>query len=133
MDKTVFLIAISLGGACHGGYMTFIPVFVRNEFGLNHLGKILGFLTSGNALGSLIIADFFFIIPYNLNSSEKGECYGARCFAISFILTTVLFSVNLFLSIILLKDYMTKVGGITANPNLNISEKKQEIENSQSK
>jgi MFS family permease len=109
MDKTLLLISISLAGACHGGYSTFIPVFVRNEFGLNHMGKILGVLTTGNALGSLLIADGIFIFSYNSYANPQGECYGSRCFVYSYITTTCFFLINLGLSFILLRNYLIKV------------------------
>jgi hypothetical protein len=108
MDQTLLLISISLAGACHGGYLTFLPVFVRNEFGLTHMGKILGFLTTGNALGSLIIADGIFIIFHSVWNID-GDCYGARCFMYSYMITTFFFIVNLFLSLLLLKRYLRKV------------------------
>lgn len=109
MDKTLLLISISLAGACHGGYSTFLPVYVRNEFGLNHMGKILGVLTTGNALGSLIIADGIFIFSYNSYANPQGECYGSKCFVYSYITTTCFFIINLGLSLILLRNYLIKV------------------------
>lgn len=110
MNKTLLLISISLAGACHGGYMTFIPVFVRNEYGLKHMGKILGFLTTGCAFGSFIIADILFILSYNYYADNKtSECYGQQCFFASYIITSILLLVNLFLAVILLRNYLKKM------------------------
>lgn len=109
MNKTLLVITVSLGGACTGGYMTFMPVFVRNEYGLTHMGKILGFLTSGNALGSLLIADLLFILPYNLNLDANGECYGKKCFMPSYVLTSIFFCINLTFSFLLFKDHKQKL------------------------
>ena len=62
MDKDSLLVSLALAGSTHGGYMTFAPIYTRNQFGLDNMGKILGFLTTGCAIGSLILADFVFII-----------------------------------------------------------------------
>jgi hypothetical protein len=106
-NKTLLLFSISFAGACHGGYGTFVPVFVRNEYGLSNMGKILGILTTGNAIGSLLIADGVFILFYN-SYSVNGECYGSKCFAYSYMITTFFFLINLVLSIVLLKKYLQK-------------------------
>jgi hypothetical protein len=108
MDKTILLLSISLAGACHGGLMTFTPVFVRNKYGLKNMGKILGFLTSGCALGSLVVSDFIFII-FNYAYKEGDEdCIGMRCFLPAYLMTTVLSVGSMFLSYLLLKNNSKK-------------------------
>lgn len=104
MDKNVLLISIALAGATHGGYMTFTPVFVRNEYGLKNMGKILGFLTTGCAIGSLIISDFIFIAPYEYYQKNDSKCEGIKCFYPSYIITSVLFLINILFSLILLRE-----------------------------
>lgn len=108
MNKDMLLISISLAGATHGGYMTFTPVFVRNEFGLKHMGKILGFLTSGCALGSLLVADLVFIMFYEMYKSPSevntnAQCYGTRCFYPAYVITSMLLLFNVFLSMWVIK------------------------------
>ena len=34
MNKKLLYLSIALGGATHGAYMSFIPIFVKNEFGI---------------------------------------------------------------------------------------------------
>jgi hypothetical protein len=62
MDKELLYVSMIFAGATHGGYMTFTPIFTRAKFGLDNMGKILGFLTTGAAIGSILIADF--VLPY---------------------------------------------------------------------
>ena len=65
MNKKLLYITIALAGATHGGYMTFLPIFVKNEFGLKNMGKILGTITTGAGIGSLTIGEIVFSLPYN--------------------------------------------------------------------
>jgi MFS family permease len=108
MNQSLLYLSVCLAGMTHGGYMTFIPVYVRNEFGLNNMGKILGFLTTGAAIGSILIADLLFSIFWELYE-EGGKCIGPQCFRGAYIITSVLFSVNIGLSGFLLKRYLTKI------------------------
>jgi len=107
LNKNALLLSISLAGMAHGGYSTFVPVFVRNEFGLTHMGKILGVLNSGCAIGSLFVADLVFILGYEINSVDD-ECIGTKCFRISYIATSLFYLINLILSLFLLKDYLAR-------------------------
>jgi MFS family permease len=108
MNQSLLYLSVCLAGMTHGGYMTFIPVYVRNEFGLNNMGKILGFLTTGAAIGSVLIADVLFSIFWEVYE-EDGKCLGSKCFRGSYIITSVLFGVNIVLSGYLLKRYLTKI------------------------
>jgi hypothetical protein len=108
MNKTCLYFSISLAGMTSGGYMTFIPVFVRNEYGLTHMGKILGILTSGCATGSLLISDLLFIVFWETYKEEKN-CFGQRCFMGSYIITSCFFMINVCLSLVLLRKYLIKV------------------------
>jgi MFS family permease len=110
MNRISLYISICLAGATHGSYMTFIPVFVRNEYGLSHMGKILGMLTTGCAIGALLVADLLFTVFWDLNYSEESKaCIGARCFYGSYMITSGFFMINIVLSVILLKRYLIKV------------------------
>ena len=60
MTKFFIYLSISLAGMTHGGIMTFVPLYCRYYFSLKNLGTVLGFLTTGNAIGSIIIATFIF-------------------------------------------------------------------------
>lgn len=104
MNKTCLYISISLAGATHGGYMTFTPVFARNQFGLENMGKILGFLTTGCAIGSFFVSDFIFILPYYL-FGDDGTCRGALCFYPSYMITTTFFIFNILLAWILIQNF----------------------------
>lgn len=110
MEKHILYVSISLAGATHGGYFTFVPTFVKNEFGLKNWGKILGLLTIGAALGSLIISDYIFIYSYDYFSKlPSGNCRGRVCFYPSYIITSFLFIANICMSYILVKEYQLKV------------------------
>lgn len=126
MNKILLLISICFAGATHGGYMTFTPIYVRNEYGLTNMGKILGLLTSGCAIGSFFIADFIFIIFYewqlsqnaeakNLNASSNvsieevdEKCYGEGCFRYAYLISSILFLINIVLSYNIYKRYKKK-------------------------
>jgi hypothetical protein len=100
MNKKLLYITIALAGATHGGYMTFLPIFVKNEFGLKNMGKFLGLLTSGAGFGSIIISEFVFTYLYNYYTKISGEiqCFGKQCFKLTFILTSIFFAINIFIS-----------------------------------
>jgi MFS family permease len=100
MDKNLLLFSISLAGATHGGYMTFTPIYTR-QFGIENMGKVLGFLTTGCAFGSFFVANFLFTIFYD-HYTINDKCFGAYCYKGAFILTTVLLFINIILSYILL-------------------------------
>ena len=104
MNKKLLYITIALAGATHGGYMTFLPIFVKNEFGLKNMGKILGTITTGAGIGSLTIGEIVFSLPYNKYAQLEGniQCIGAHCFRKSFIITTIFFGINIIISIILI-------------------------------
>jgi MFS family permease len=104
MNKGILMISIALAGMTHGGYMTFTPTFARNLFGLRNMGKILGFLTTGSAVGSLLISDMIFIFPYfYFGKDEDDSCTGKICFYPSYMITSFLFLINIMLSYIMLR------------------------------
>ena len=75
MTKFFVYLSISLAGMTHGGIMTFVPLYCRYYFSLKNLGTVLGFLTTGNAIGSIIIATFIFPSFYHKYSTynKNGE------------------------------------------------------------
>ena len=103
MNKYLLYISIALAGATHGAYLTFIPVYVKNEFGLNNMGKILGVITSGAGFGSLIVSELVFTMPYNHFAKLQGgmQCFGKRCFVWSYIITSFFFIINLVIGYVL--------------------------------
>jgi len=107
MEKNFLFLSISLAGATHGGYMTFTPVYVRTEYGTVHMGKILGILTTGCAIGSLLISDLIFTIFYDAYS-VNGNCIGKRCYYPAYIITTIFLMINCFLSYYTLKLHSKK-------------------------
>ena len=98
LEKNFLYISISLAGATHGGYMTFVPVYVRREFGTENYGKILGVLTSGCAIGSLLIADFVFTIFYDIYKIDS-KCLDKKCYFYSYLLSTFFMMITCLLSI----------------------------------
>jgi len=77
--------------------MTFVPVFTKNQYGLKNIGVLFGFLTTGCAIGSLLISDFIFITPYNY-FGINGRCDGPICFSPSYMITSIFFIINICLS-----------------------------------
>ena len=61
-------ISISLAGITHGS-LTFAPLYCRYYYCVNDLGTVLGFLTTGNAIGSILIATLIFPHYYHSNSN----------------------------------------------------------------
>jgi len=105
MRKDFLFFVISLCGTCHGLYMTFVPIFVKKFFIHKDFGKIMGFLTSGSALGSLINSNFLFIYFYEkyglyLNKESNYKiCQQSYCFSYSYLLNVIFFSINILISI----------------------------------
>ena len=100
LERNLLFLSISLAGATHGGYMTFIPVYVRTEFGTENMGKILGVLTSGCALGSICIADVIFTAFYDKYNID-GKCFGKKCYFYAYLTSTFFLLINCCLSIIM--------------------------------
>ena len=106
MTKFFVYLSISLAGMTHGGIMTFVPLYCRYYFSLKNLGTVLGFLTTGNAIGSIIIATFIFPSFYHKYSTynKNGEeiCTIKKCFQYSyginclFIICAILLSYSLY-------------------------------------
>ena len=88
MTRFFVYLSISFAGMTHGGLMTFVPLYCRYYFSLKNLGTVLGFLTTGNALGSLIIATLIFPAFYHKYSTvdKYGEeiCSTKKCFRASY-------------------------------------------------
>jgi hypothetical protein len=101
MDKDLLYLSMGLAGATHGGYMTFTPIYSK-QFGLENMGKVLGFLTTGCAIGSIIIADVIFTVFFDIHKVEE-KCVGKRCFSNAYVITSVFFLVNIGLSFYLYK------------------------------
>lgn len=103
MQKRLLYASIALAGATHGGYMAFVPIFIKKEFGLSNMGKLLGVLTTGTALGSFFISEFIFTLPYNYYASKEHnlQCFGSKCFTLSYIITSGCFFVNLGIAFVL--------------------------------
>ena len=97
MNKHLLYLSIALAGATHGAYMTFVPLYVKNEFGLKNMGKILGVITTGAGIGSFLVSELIFTIPYYNQAELEGgmQCFGKKCFVKSYIGTTSFFIINL--------------------------------------
>jgi hypothetical protein len=100
MDKEILFLSLALAGTTHGGYMTFTPIYTRTKYGLDNMGKILGFLTTGCAIGSILIADLIFTIFYDIYL-EDNKCIGKRCFRGSYIISSVFFTINIIFAVYL--------------------------------
>ena len=99
MSPGIFFISISLLGVVQAGLMTFTTMFVRIEYGLKNVGKLLGFLYLGNAIGTLIISNFSFISFYRYYSNQDKICHGKRCFFGGFFINSCLSLVCFILSL----------------------------------
>jgi len=103
MKKELFTLIIAICGSCHGFLMIFIPIFVKNYSNPKHFGFILGLLSSGAALGSLINSNFLFIYGYNsfgVRLSEKSHfqvCREERCFSYSYMINSFFFLISCFI------------------------------------
>jgi len=102
MIKEFLIFSICLSGSVHGGLLTFAPIYTKNFFDIKDMGKILGFLTTGAALGSVFIGNLIFTIFYEVFKVDD-VCKGQRCFRYSFVITSFLFIVNICLSIYLMR------------------------------
>ena len=93
MTKFTIYISITLAGITHGSLMTFVPLYCRYYYNVNDLGTVLGFLTTGNAVGSVIIATLIFPHFYHKYSQYdyKNEeyCSGKRCFRMSYLINSL--------------------------------------------
>ena len=88
MTKFFVYLSISFAGMTHGGIMTFVPLYCRYYFSLKNLGTVLGFLTTGNAIGSIIIATLIFPHFYHkygvYNKNNEEVCLEKKCFRFSY-------------------------------------------------
>ena len=88
MVKFFVYLSISFAGMTHGGLMTFAPLYCRYYFHIKNLGTVLGFLTTGNAVGSIIISTLIFPIFYHKYSikDKNGEeiCNKKKCSSFSY-------------------------------------------------
>lgn len=123
MNRHVLYLSIALAGATHGCYMTFIPIYCRVTYKISDMGKILGFLTTGNAFGSLIVGCFIFTAFFEHYKNEQGECFGARCFRGGYILNSIFMLFGVGITIYLYK--LNKKKKSTSN---NINDSKVSME-----
>jgi hypothetical protein len=102
MTKFTIYISIAMAGMTHGSIMTFVPLYCRYYYNVNDLGTVLGFLTTGNALGSILIATLLFPIYYHRYAEDNkyiGEhCSGKRCFRNSYGINCIFMCVAVLLS-----------------------------------
>ena len=88
MTKFTIYSSIAFAGITHGSLMTFIPLYCRYYYNVNDLGTVLGFLTTGNAFGSIIIATLIFphyYHKYSYYDKYNNEiCVGKKCFRSSY-------------------------------------------------
>ena len=115
MTKFTIYISISLAGITHGSIMTFAPLYCRYYYSVNDLGTVLGFLTTGNAIGSILIATLIFPHFYHTNSqydkySNEEYCSGKGCFRKSYLINSLFMFIALILSYsIYKKDKQKKI------------------------
>jgi len=106
MTKFFVFLSISLAGVTHGGIMTFVPLYCRYYFNLKNIGTVLGFLTTGNAVGSIIIATLIFPHYYHkystVDKNNEEVCTVKKCFRYSyffnclFLIAAIGFSYHLY-------------------------------------
>ena len=108
MSEGILYISISLAGLTHGSLMTFVPLYCRFAYDLRDIGTVLAILTTGNAIGSIMISAILFPIFYNYYE-VNGYCGGARCFLGSYFFNTIFMVLALFVCYITyLKDKSRK-------------------------
>ena len=108
MNENLLYLSISLAGLTHGSIMAFVPLYCRFVYDLRDIGTVLGILTTGNALGSLVIGALIFPSFY-VYYSENEYCGGTRCFRGSFVLNTLFMIFDLFVCYVTyLKDKSRK-------------------------
>ena len=108
MTKFTLYISISLAGITHGSLMTFVPLYCRYYYNVNDLGTVFGFLTTGNAFGSLIIATLIFphfYHKYSKYDKKIGEyCSGKKCFQKSYLINSLFMLIALLISYLIFKS-----------------------------
>ena len=102
MTRFLIYISIALAGITHGSIMTFVPLYCRYYYHPKDLGTVLGFLQTGNAIGSIIIATLIFphyYHKYSNYSDSIGEyCKGKQCFRKSYVINTFFMVIAVFLA-----------------------------------
>ena len=102
MTKFTIYISISMAGVTHGSMMTFLPLYCRYYYNVNDMGTVLGFLTSGNAIGSILISTLIFphfYHKYSTYDKNIGEyCSGKKCFRKSYLINCLFMAIAAILS-----------------------------------
>ena len=108
MTKFFVYLSISFAGMTHGALMTFVPLYCRYYFNIKNLGTVLGFLTTGNAVGSIIIATLIFPHFYHKYSikDKNGEeyCNQTKCFRASYAINFFFVLIAIILSNFIYKE-----------------------------
>jgi len=109
MKHYALLVSLSLAGFSHGLLMTFIPFVVKHRYGVANYGKILGVLTTANAIGSICIG-FLFTLFFNKYKLEENKpyCFGRECFYPAYIMTSVLTFCSVIIAYMLLNIIKAK-------------------------
>ena len=91
-----------MAGVTHGSMMTFLPLYCRYYYNVNDMGTVLGFLTSGNAIGSILISTLIFphfYHKYSTYDKNIGEyCSGKKCFRKSYLINCLFMAIAAILS-----------------------------------
>lgn len=110
LQRNVLYFSIALAGVTHGGFIAFIPVYTRTTYHINDLGIIIGLLTTGCAVGSILIGTSIFSTFYeHSKNKETNTCYGAKCFRPAYIITSVFLLICIIMSSFLVRFNISKV------------------------
>ena len=103
MKETTFYISILFAGLTHGSIMTFIILYIRYTYDLRDISTILSFITTGSALGSMIISALLFPIFYSYHQVNL-LCEGTICYSIGYLFNFSFMLIALIISCFMYKD-----------------------------
>jgi MFS family permease len=105
----MLVIVVFIIGFSNGALWCLTPTMISEFYGLKYFGRNWGIVMLGNAFGGLFLQQAFGWI-YDSNIQYKGEtdCYGLRCFTMSFTMAAVLSFCSCIFNLGLLQEQLAK-------------------------
>lgn len=108
-EFSMLVVVVLIIGFSNGALWCLTPTMISEFYGLKYFGRNWGTIMLGNAFGGLLLQQTFGWI-YDSSIQYKGEkdCYGLRCFTMSFAMAAVLSFCSCIFNLGLLQQQLAK-------------------------